>query len=241
MVGWRSSTSILVDRRGHRMGLNLRLSQPKQDLLYRYVIPTGKPLETFTILTGFTRELRGDTISNRFEIAAIDSRFWGGWRRDLFVIAQVENSDIGGFSFNDVMLIPGIRAIRTRWSELVRPTQGSKIATEFRGSSTKLGSGTDYGQVHARSAFYVPLRPNVRLYLRGEIGATAVAEFPELPASQRFFAGGDRSVRGFALNSLSPRNPSGDLVGGKHLLFGSFEVEYDVFPKWIITPVRGCR
>jgi hypothetical protein len=166
-------------------------------------------LETFTILTGFTRELRGDTISNRFELAPIDSRFWGAWRRDLFVIAQAENSDIGGFSFNDVMLIPGIRAIRTRWNELVRPTEGPKIATEFRGSSTKIGSGTDYGQVHARSAFHVPLRRNVRLYLRGEVGVTAVAEFPELPASQRFFAGGDRSVRGFALNSLSPRGTFG--------------------------------
>ena len=226
----------LVNRRGHRMGLNLRLSQPKQDLLYRYVIPTGKPLETFTILTGFTRELRGDTISNRFEIAPIDSRFWGAWRRDLFVIAQAENSDIAGFTFNDVMLIPGIRAIRTRWNELVRPTEGSKIATELRGSSTAIGSGTDYAQAHVRSAFYVPLRSNLRLYLRGEIGATAVSEFPELPASQRFFAGGDRSVRGFALNSLSPRNAQGELVGGRNLLFGSVELEYDAFPKWIITP-----
>ena len=52
--------------------------------------------------------------------------------------------------------------------------------------------------------------------------------------SQRFFAGGDRSVRGFGLNQLSPVDAEGDLVGGRHLLFVSAELEFDVFERWII-------
>ena len=50
----------------------------------------------------------------------------------------------------------------------------------------------------------------------------------ELPASQRFFAGGDRSVRGFALNELSPRDENGDSIGGKHLATGTVEVVRDL-------------
>ena len=49
----------------------------------------------------------------------------------------------------------------------------------------------------------------------------------------RFFTGGDRSVRGFALDSLSPKDPNannkGDKgIGGEHMLVGSIEVERDL-------------
>lgn len=229
--GWQNR---LVNRRGHSMGIDLRLSEPKQDLLYRYVIPTGKPSEQLTLFTGFIREKRGDTLSNRIEIAPVDTRFWGDWQRDLFGIAQAEQSDISDFKFDDFWLIPGMRAIRTNWNDFTRPTKGYKVANEIRGSSSVIGSPTEYLQVHVRSAVYVPIRPKFRFYLRGELGATAVENFDALPASQRFFAGGDRSVRGFGLNELSPVDAQGDLIGGKHLLFVSAELEYDVRERWTI-------
>ena len=54
------------------------------------------------------------------------------------------------------------------------------------------------------------------------------------PASQRFFAGGDRSVRGFGLNELSPPGPPDENgnptegVGGENKLIGSIEIERDL-------------
>jgi translocation and assembly module TamA len=50
-------------------------------------------------------------------------------------------------------------------------------------------------------------------------------EINELPASLRFFAGGDRSVRGYAYQSLGPRDSAGNVVGGKNLIVGSLEFE----------------
>jgi translocation and assembly module TamA len=59
----------------------------------------------------------------------------------------------------------------------------------------------------------------------------------QLPASQRFFAGGDRSVRGFAINELSPPITQADGTsntsssgGGENKLVGSVELERD-FPR----------
>jgi translocation and assembly module TamA len=78
------------------------------------------------------------------------------------------------------------------------------------------------------------VKPKLRWYFRGELGATAVDDFDALPASQRFFAGGDRSVRGFGLNQLSPVNAEGDLIGGRHLAFVSAELEYDLRERWVI-------
>jgi translocation and assembly module TamA len=229
--GWHNR---LVNRRGHRMGIDLRLSTPIQDLLYRYIFPTGRPDERLTMLAGLIREQRGDTLSHRIEIAPVHSGFWGKWQRDLFGIAQAEKSDISEIRLSDFWLIPGMRAIRTNWNDLMSPTRGYKVATEARGSFGLIGSPTEYLQIHVRSSLYLPMKPKLRWYLRGELGATAVDDFDALPVSQRFFAGGDRSVRGFGLNQLSPINAEGDLIGGRHLLFISAELEWDVREQWIV-------
>jgi translocation and assembly module TamA len=88
------------------------------------------------------------------------------------------------------------------------------------------------------------LAPKWHILLRGDIGATAVSSTSGLAPTQRFFAGGDRSVRGFAVNDLSPveqatgengellynedGTPTLEKVGGKHLFAGSVELVRDL-------------
>ena len=54
----------------------------------------------------------------------------------------------------------------------------------------------------------------------------------DLPASLRFFAGGDGSVRGYAYQSLGPADNEGKVIGGKHLLVGNFEIEKRLSQNW---------
>jgi translocation and assembly module TamA len=89
------------------------------------------------------------------------------------------------------------------------------------------------------------LAPKWHLLLRGEVGATLVSEFSQLPTVFRFFAGGDNSVRGFAYNDLSPTQmthvcakyqPDGIScptftyikVGGKDVITGTVELVRDL-------------
>ena len=44
--------------------------------------------------------------------------------------------------------------------------------------------------------------------------------------------GKDQSVRGYAYQSLGPRDSSGEVVGGKHLLVGSVELERPLSENW---------
>jgi len=57
----------------------------------------------------------------------------------------------------------------------------------------------------------------------------------ELPPSIRFFAGGDQSVRGYAYQSLGPRDQTGKVIGGKHLLVGSLELERALYKNWGVS------
>ena len=56
--------------------------------------------------------------------------------------------------------------------------------------------------------------------------------FLDVPVSFRFFTGGDNSVRGYAYQSLGPTNAQGEVVGGKHLLVGSIELEGAIGQNW---------
>ncbi len=74
-----------------------------------------------------------------------------------------------------------------------------------------------------------------RLLTRAEVGATLIDELDTLPASVRFFAGGDTSVRGYAYNSLGPTDPFGAVVGGENLLVGSVEIDQLVADDWSVA------
>jgi translocation and assembly module TamA len=56
--------------------------------------------------------------------------------------------------------------------------------------------------------------------------------FEQMPASLRFFAGGDRSVRGYSYQSLGPKDSSGQVIGGKNILVGSVELDRAIFTDW---------
>ncbi len=77
------------------------------------------------------------------------------------------------------------------------------------------------GVVHRRFARSPDLRAAVRLSL----GAIAGADRPSVPADERFYAGGGGSVRGYAHQSLAPRE-DGVVTGGRSLTEASFELRW---------------
>src|SRR5690348_17623278 len=74
--------------------------------------------------------------------------------------------------------------------------------------------------------------------LRGDAGITSVQDFSKLPPQLRFFAGGDRSIRGYAYQAIGPRNSYGLVIGGQRLLVGSATVEHYFTRDWGIAADR---
>jgi translocation and assembly module TamA len=70
------------------------------------------------------------------------------------------------------------------------------------------------------------LGDRTRLIVRAEAGKIDAGDFDLLPPELRFFAGGDRSIRGFGFEEIGSRNEAGDVIGGDQLAEGSVELEY---------------
>lgn len=84
---------------------------------------------------------------------------------------------------------------------------------------------------------FLPLIGQDRLVLalRGTYGSVWGADARDLPPSLRFYSGGGGSVRGYAYQSLGPRDRDGNPLGGTSLAELSGEARWKITPEWGIT------
>jgi translocation and assembly module TamA len=224
--------------KAHEFHSALDISQFKQGIANKYVIPDTKDYRTFTAFT--LSYLREDvqtytTNSASFEIDR-ERSFGPGRTGVVFLRLLREQSDISGERTTSFLVLPGVRFVAQRYDNLIRPRKGYWLSSEVRGTSTAIGSDqsllqsvTDAGIIHRLSRSFT-------FYARGRVGWTVQREsLTDLPASLRFFAGGDKSVRGYAYQSLGPKNADGDVIGGKNLLVGSVELERAIGKDWGIA------
>jgi translocation and assembly module TamA len=231
----------LINKRGHRSRVELTASEQRSEVSGRYVIPIGDPsLEKLEFQLAYIDEDIGDLTSERVELTGGITRVMGRWQQVLFL--RLNNETTGypdGSDDSQLLLIPGISYASLPPNFLTGWVRDAAYYVELSGSPETLGSDASYLRFYARAERVWPIKGPYYLRTRGEIGTSWVNEFSKLPASQRFFAGGDRSVRGFALNELSPPLPEDELPtdynsessgGGEHKVVGSLELERD-FPR----------
>jgi translocation and assembly module TamA len=225
-----------VNDSGHRLRAELVASQVKTEAVTRYLIPVGDPsLEKLEYSLGYTNEDLGDLKSQRTELMGGLTQVQGHWQRVLFLKLDDERTITPGApNTDDLLLIPGISYASMPPNFLTGWVRDAAYYVELSGSPSSLGSDASYLRFYARGERVWPITGPYHVRLRGEVGASWVDTFSQLPASQRFFAGGDRSVRGFALDELGPQETKPDgtkvNVGGEDKLVGSIEFERD-FPR----------
>lgn len=216
---------------GHQFTADLRLSNIEQAVAAEYRIPRGRdPVTDFLALRGSlgSQEI-GDWDTLQQSLGASWHDAWRNYQRRFYVTAQREefSTDSVQTSTED-MLYAGWQLTRKRADDPVLPRRGYSWSVDMRVGGDAFGSGTSFGRLHASGNVVRSLGERVRVLLRGEYGAIRADEFARLPPSQRFFAGGDGSVRGYGYQDLGPLNDAGERVGGRYLLVASAELEFRI-------------
>jgi len=221
-----------VNRQGHRSKVEVTGSSVLQELSMRYVVPVRDIALEKVEFTGAAREEElGDTLSQQVEFGTGLNQVKGSWQRSLFVRLSNETTTLPSDSMTarsrntQFLIIPGISFATLPSYVIGDVSRPYSIYTELRGSPSTFGSDSSFLQLRLQAEGMIDLSELWHLRLRTELGTSWVGDFSDLPASQRFFAGGDRSVRGFALNSLSPKDDEGNSLGGRNLLTASVEIE----------------
>lgn len=220
---------------GHELNADLMIAEYKQFLTSSYTIPSYRNKEAHTVFRlGVDRE-DIDTYTTRSIFAESERVYALGRGRlgSVFLRLLQEDYTIGGEDSRSRMVIPGLRYSARRYDDTVRPRKGFHLRAEIRGAHDSFGSDTSLLQGWIRANVLRPLPFRLSLIARVEGAATWQKDpIEEVPASLRFFAGGDNSVRGYRYQSLGPVDSEGEVVGGKHLLVGSLELERALFENW---------
>lgn len=229
---WRLSLGYdnrYLNEQGHRLESELRLGPVESGIKVDYLVPGADPhTENYSIGARLAREDTDTVISDTASLIARHVIISGGWTQTRFIELLHERSEVGGTDSRDTLLMPGIAFDRGESDDLLRPSRGYRLAFEVRGAHDGVLSTASLLQLRASARGVLRLGEGGRLLARTTIGATAGASIDELPASLRFFAGGDNSVRGYAYKSLGPVDADGDVEGGRQLLTGSLEYEHPV-------------
>jgi translocation and assembly module TamA len=233
-LGW---TNSLLNDRGHRLRFELKASTITRRLDARYDIPIGDPaLERFSVEALNRQEKISDLDTNETTIRPSVTRVRGRWQTVTSVSATHTRTNEGQGGFSNTLLVPGIVFASVPDGFLGESLFSRTFYAELIGSQAALGSDANFLRLLLQSERQFELKRRWHLLVRGEFGTSLVDDFGDIPGIYRFFAGGDRSVRGFAYNSLSPEelitlaNGKTELrnTGGKHMIVGSVELVHDL-------------
>lgn len=232
-LGWKKPW---INRRGHSFESNTYISKPEQRFEFAYNMPVKKhPVHFYyQISGGLEREKLNDT---KFTGARLGfQRFWNNetdWAFSLGLKARYDAFQQGNQPQAKTLLVYPTASLNRKRSDGNRfALWGDSQKLTVNWGSKMWGSDVNFYSFKASSAWIRTLADNHRFYFRGEMGYLNASEFKRIPPSLRYFAGGDMSVRGFGYKKISPFDENGKLTGGSHLLTGTAEYQYQVYPNW---------
>jgi outer membrane protein assembly complex protein YaeT len=179
---------------------------------------------------GFTEQRRGAALR-------VDRRFqerWTGYAR--YSVERVDLSDIEDPEAVQEERVQDLRlggvelaVIRATLDHPLLPRQGTRSSASLRVFAEPLLSEASFvqGAVQATglhtSRGGLTLASAIRMGLAAPFGASE-----EVPISERFFAGGDTTLRGFPRDEVGPKTEAGTPLGGEALLLFNTELRLPI-------------
>lgn len=224
-----------VNSRGHTFSSSLYASQKESAWDNMYRIPAANPTTDYYYLRfgGWIKEDNYDT-----KHAFIEGGY--NWRKDnweyrISGVSAYDKFSIGNDRDEVVLTYPQFQATYTLSDNRLNPDSGFQARVGVLGGAEGFGSDVSFVQTNVNLRYIQSLHENHRLVFRFDGGSTWTDDFHRLPPSLRYFAGGDRSVRGYAYEKIGQYDSSGANIGGRNLLVGSAQYEYFFKPDWALA------
>lgn len=222
-----------VNRQGHWFDAEAQLAEVRNSAAVGYNIPLARPShEYFRISAKSQYEELADAETRSNELGMSRVRVLGNWQQTIYTNLRRETSYLPEGAFDSDSVIPGASWLSNRMDNPIYPTRGYKFYADLHGSHPSLGSDETYIQLRLQGRRAWPLTERLRFFTRLDLGITGIEKPEKLPVSERFFAGGDQSVRGFDYNRIGPQDGDGNVIGGRFLAVGSIQLDYKLTESW---------
>jgi translocation and assembly module TamA len=238
-LSWRTPR---INRMGHRQTTLIEYSPVRPRARLTYSIPLTHPLDdTLQASIRIENNEYGSLESRQKEIALRREMLFGDWVFSGGVRRLREDWEVGPQDRYNNYLLPGVSiAHTTRGGNPLDPERGFSQLYTLEVGEDSAGSDITLQKIYVNWKLVYTIAEDHRLVGRAELGAVnfSDASRPDLAPSLSFFAGGSQSIRGYAYQSLGPKEevqqPGGEsvslVVGGDRLAVASAEYQYYVRP-----------
>ncbi|GAB3101498.1 autotransporter assembly complex family protein [Lysobacter terrae] len=239
-----------LNNRGHKLLSQIDWAEKRKTATVQYRIPAFAWLDGWYTISAQFNDEQTDYIDTR-KIELVGSRS-GQVNDRLNAVASLHalrerwayvttsnttNAALAPVAYNYATFVyPSLRGEYVDADNRLFPRDAFGLTLELRGGLSGLGSDASFLQAWALGRWYRGMGDRNRLIMRGEAGYTFTNGLVDMPPSLRFFAGGDRSIRGYAYREVGPTlmNDTGKkyALGAKNVLTGSVEFEHYFNDSW---------
>ncbi|RZA20359.1 MAG: outer membrane protein assembly factor [Lysobacteraceae bacterium] len=226
-----------LNTRGHKALAQLDYARERKTLTLQYRVPAFAWLDGwYTASLQFADEQTDSLDNRRMEFVASRSGQYNDKlnlvasahvlreRWSYFTLARpTRDYQYASFAF------PSLRAEYIDVDNRLAPRRGAGGTLMLRGGKGGADGDASFAQLLASAQWFHGFDADSRMIVRGEFGHTFTDELLALPPSLRFYAGGDRSIRGYGWREVGPRirNSVGDTyaLGARNVVTASVEYE----------------
>lgn len=230
-----------VNARGHKLLADAAWSQRRSLLSTQYRVPSLRRLPGWwSGEAAWTEEDPRDALGfERVSVAA----GWQGQREPWTLAARLVFADettrartarsLGDPS--QLLLYPEVSVAWRQVDDPLWPEDALQVTAALRGGVIDANGRRDsFAQVELGAQWLTSFDDRQRLIVRADLASTSYGgdlEQQGFPISLRYFAGGDRSIRGYGYRQIGPRF-EGEVIGGLHRVVASAEYQYYFRDDW---------
>ncbi len=232
-----------LNRHGHKALAQIDYAEKRKTATVQYRIPAFAWLDGwYTASLQAADEQTAYVNSRRLELVASRN---GQYSAHLNLVASLHvlrerwaysslTRPVPSFTFAS-FVFPALRAEYIDVDNRMAPRRGMGAGLTLRGGKGGADGKATFSQLLANVQWFHGFDADSRLIARGELGHTFTRDVLNLPPSLRFYAGGDRSVRGYGWHEVGPRISTGAgdyFTGAPNVLTASLEYERYFFGPW---------
>ncbi len=233
--------------RAHQGTLELVQSMKSTSAEYDYTVPelfgssvdgTAKLFSLQRQERSFLREEYGANVSTTWPVPRLGLEATPGYtfKRLRSTESSLATSSVDLVQTTAASLNLGL--VRDRRDNPLQPRRGYKVSLQLEEASRWLGGQVDYQRVQFGASFHTPLGSSRWFHVgfsHAVVTTLGSLNDSQLPVNERFYPGGDNTIRGYPEGEASPRAATGLFLGAKTMTLLNLELEQAVTPKWSVV------
>jgi outer membrane protein assembly complex protein YaeT len=129
------------------------------------------------------------------------------------------------------------RASLDRRNDFLAPTSGYSLFASVETASQWLGGSVDFQKLEMGGTYHFSLSESTIFHggIRGGTIFTSGTAADNIPFNERYFIGGENSVRGYLEGGATPLDANGDEIGAESYVLANLELEQRIFSQFSIV------